>query len=255
MATVTAHRELTVTKMVTASRDWAVTWAVIELWPSRDWVVIILKMPWLSCDLPVTELWPSRDLSCDLAITELCSAAEKAKSWVAQWTTHDWWLGDPSQFWVVRQLYTETIKNQLKNWSKRANRYSRFIQTQVHRHTDGFVQDCSLSGALAMEILQSCAKPWIWYLRSCLSTFLPKYFFQNTKNSLFAKRTIHGRTLGRPLDSWVAFGDRATVFQQHWLWPLLAVTELWSLGPGAVTTVSSRWAHGDHLFSHGMSRN
>ena len=111
MATVTAHRELTVTKMVTASRDWAVTWAVIELWPSRDWVVIILKMPWLSCDLPVTELWPSRDLSCDLAITELCSAAEKAKSWVAQWTTHDWWLGDPSQFWVVRQLYTETIKS------------------------------------------------------------------------------------------------------------------------------------------------
>ena len=29
LATVTAHGELTVTKMVTASRDWAVTWAVI----------------------------------------------------------------------------------------------------------------------------------------------------------------------------------------------------------------------------------
>ena len=52
LATVTAHRELTVsspwahreftvTKMVPASRDWAVTWAVIELWPSRDWAVII----------------------------------------------------------------------------------------------------------------------------------------------------------------------------------------------------------------------
>ena len=80
MATVTAHRELTVTKMVTASRDWAVTWAVIALWPSRDWAVIILKMPavtspWLSCDIAVTELWPSRDwavtspwLSCDLAV-------------------------------------------------------------------------------------------------------------------------------------------------------------------------------------------
>ena len=69
-----AHGELTVTKMVTASRDWAVTWAVIELWPSRDWAVIILKMPWLSCDLASTELWPSRDwavtspwLSCDLS--------------------------------------------------------------------------------------------------------------------------------------------------------------------------------------------
>ena len=68
------HRELAVTKMVTASRDWAMTWAVIELWPSRDWAVIILRMLWLSCDLAVTELWPSRDwavtspwLSCDLS--------------------------------------------------------------------------------------------------------------------------------------------------------------------------------------------
>ena len=74
LATVTAHRVLTVTKMVPASHDWAVTWAVIELWPSRDWAVIILKMPWLSYDLAVTELWPSRDwavtspwLSCDLS--------------------------------------------------------------------------------------------------------------------------------------------------------------------------------------------
>ena len=54
LATVTAHRELTVTKMVTASRDWAVTWAVIELWPSRDWAVIILKMLTASCDLVIT---------------------------------------------------------------------------------------------------------------------------------------------------------------------------------------------------------
>ena len=53
------------------------------------------------------------------------------------------------------------------------------------------------------------------HLRSCLSTFLPKYFLQNIKNLLVAKRTIHGRTLGCPLDSWVAIGNRATVFQQH----------------------------------------
>ena len=50
LATVTADGELTVTKLVTASRDWAVTWAVIELWPSRDWAVIA-----------VIELWPHRD--------------------------------------------------------------------------------------------------------------------------------------------------------------------------------------------------
>ena len=45
-----AHRERTVTKMVTASRDWAVTWAVIELWPRRD-----------HTEDAVIELWPRRD--------------------------------------------------------------------------------------------------------------------------------------------------------------------------------------------------
>ena len=61
LATMTAHRdrELTVTKMVTASRDWAVTWAVIE--------------PWLSCDHTedtMIELWPTTKpwLSCDWAV-------------------------------------------------------------------------------------------------------------------------------------------------------------------------------------------
>ena len=73
LATMTAHCELTVTKMVTASCDWAVTWAVIELWPNRDWVVIILKMPWLSCDLAVTELWPL------LAVTEPWSLGPQSR--------------------------------------------------------------------------------------------------------------------------------------------------------------------------------
>ena len=72
LATVTAHGELTVssrwvhgehtvTKMVTASRDWAVTWVVIELWPSRDWTVIAVIELWPRRDLAVTELWPRRD--------------------------------------------------------------------------------------------------------------------------------------------------------------------------------------------------
>ena len=47
--------------MVTASRDWAVTWAVIELWHSRDRCDWAVTSPWLSCDLAVTELWPRRD--------------------------------------------------------------------------------------------------------------------------------------------------------------------------------------------------
>ena len=50
-----------------------------------------------------------------------------------------------------------------------------------------------------------------------LSTFILKHFLQKLKNPLVDKRTIYGRTLCRPLDSWVAFGDRATVFQHHCL--------------------------------------
>ena len=52
---------LTVTKMVTARHDWAVTWAVIELWPSRDHTEDAVIELWPRRDLAVTELWPSRD--------------------------------------------------------------------------------------------------------------------------------------------------------------------------------------------------
>ena len=34
---------------------------------------------------------------------------------------------------------------------------------QSIQNIDGFVQDCGDSNALALELLQSCAKPWIWY--------------------------------------------------------------------------------------------
>ena len=53
------------------------------------------------------------------------------------------------------------------------------------------------------------------HLWNRLSTFISKHFLQNLKNPLVAKGTIYGRTLGPPVDSWVTFGDRATVFQQH----------------------------------------
>ena len=45
----------------------AVTWAVIELWPSHDWAVIAVIELWSCCVWGVTELWPS----CDWAVTEL----------------------------------------------------------------------------------------------------------------------------------------------------------------------------------------
>ena len=88
------YRELTMTKMVTASSDWAVTWAVIELWPSTDWAVIILKMLWLSCDLTVTELWPSRDWAVTspwplLAVTELWSLVPELWPLWSPWSHGD----------------------------------------------------------------------------------------------------------------------------------------------------------------------
>ena len=64
------------------------------------------------------------------------------------------------------------------------------------------------------------------HLWNCVSTFITKHFLQNLKNSLVAKRTIYGRTLGRPVDWWVAYGDRATVFQQHWTWLTFGHTPL-----------------------------
>ena len=70
--------------MVTASRDWAMTWAVIELWPSRDWAV---TSPWLSCDLAVTELWPS------LAVTEPWSLGPGAVTTVVT-VSSTWAHGD-----------------------------------------------------------------------------------------------------------------------------------------------------------------
>ena len=72
LATVTAHRELTVISpwpkwsQPAVTEPWPGPWlscdlAVIEPWSywiCRDWAV---TSPWLSCDLALTELWPSRD--------------------------------------------------------------------------------------------------------------------------------------------------------------------------------------------------
>ena len=105
LATVTAHAELTVTKMVTASRERAETWAVIEQWPSCDWAVIILKRPWLSCDIAVTDLWPCRDWAVTsqwplLAVTEPWSLGPRAVTTVVtvtiyflmgQYQSHTYW--------------------------------------------------------------------------------------------------------------------------------------------------------------------
>ena len=39
--------------------------------------------------------------------------------------------------------------------------------------------------------------------------------FHSKSNEFIGRRTDHGKKLSRPVDLWVAFGDRATAFKQH----------------------------------------
>ena len=45
---------------------------------------------------------------------------------------------------------------------KQAPGGSQLTQATIYMYIDNSVQDCSISSALAMEILQSCAKPSIY---------------------------------------------------------------------------------------------
>ena len=97
---------------------------------------------------------------------------------LARLTDHlyGWWVGGPSQFWVVHQS--------IICWDQATN-------------------NNGLNGPNAVLILLrhngNLIAVQLWNL---LSTFIPKHFLQNLKNPLVAKRTIFCRTLGRPMYSW-----------------------------------------------------
>ena len=81
-------------------------------------------------------------------------------------TDHPWFMVG----WSVSVLGGLSVNNlmrswsQLTNWSKWVNRNPCFYSgTSTNRHIDDLVQDCSISCALAMEILQYSVKPWISY--------------------------------------------------------------------------------------------
>ena len=88
----------------------------------------------------------------------------------------DGWVVRLSSGWSVNNILRPW--NQLKNWPKISQSvFSLYSDTGTNRHTNGFVQDCSISSVLAMEILQSCAKPWIWY--QCICRVVRPLFLRN----------------------------------------------------------------------------
>ena len=52
-----------------------------------------------------------------------------------------------------------------------------------NRHVDGLVQNCSIPIALAMEILQSCTKPFISYLHGNVITNTACEHFSDSLNA------------------------------------------------------------------------
>ena len=67
-------------------------------------------------------------------------------------------------------------------------------------------------------------------------------------NLSVAKRTALRATMGRPLRLWVAFGDRATIFGQHWLTLAPISSSLHSGGGGGNGGPGVKWGGGREAF-------
>ena len=119
-----------------------------------------------------------------------CSS-ENAKSWLAWQTTYGWWLGGPSQFWVVHQS--------IICWGHATNQNGPNGVRILLRHNGHFISV---------------------HLWNRLSTFILKFFICKNKESIVSPNgpSMVGPWVA-PVDSWVTFGDRANVFQQHCHWP------------------------------------
>ena len=66
-------------------------------------------------------------------------------------------------------------------WLDNSKLSRRIIVVQVKLYIDGFVQDCSISSVLAMELLQSCSEPSIfgWYKNKTWSVFYESFTKSN----------------------------------------------------------------------------
>ena len=99
----------------------------------------------------------------------------------------------------------------------------------------------------------------IWYQCICgivSPLFILKHFLQNLTNPLVAKRTIYGRTLGRPVDWCVALGDRIAAALDHYqnghTTLVKTATLLWSKRPHKLGSYQKRphciWSKWPHSF-------
>ena len=176
----------------------------------------------------------------------VCSAVQNRNSWVAQRTIHDGSLDGPCNFWVVRIWCDQKWKwnnnivihvcylfstNNKKAW----HWYFKLSYRLVTRQ-----QGCQATPAIFQSTCLECFKTQPHKLESSrdirdLKIRRLSYNLVNIGpvsmslmwkgvsetyfgNSSVAKRTTLPATMGRPLGLWVAFGDRATVFGQHWVW-------------------------------------
>ena len=128
-------------------------------------------------------------------------------------TDHPWlmveWsvsvLGGPSIIYWDHEMI-KSIKELVKI---RQSVFTLYSDTSTNRHTDGFLQDCSIYSALAMEILQSCCvKPWIWYQCIC-GVVCPL-----SSEIFFAK---HKEFIGHQTDHpWLDLGSAVGFMGRNW---------------------------------------
>ena len=79
-------------------------------------------------------------------------------SQIRQGWLHHWHWGshvDDSEV-MLKDMDKKSVPNHIKH---------------LKAYFDGLVQDCSISIALAMEILQSCTKPSIWHMHLILEAY------------------------------------------------------------------------------------
>ena len=87
----------------------------------------------------------------------------------------------------------------------------------MHEDIDGLVPDCSNSSALAMELLQSCTKPSIWFsisIKSARWCFSGASFIMDLLSTILPTK-LDGSHFGMMMsDAWKTYGHASTFSHQ-----------------------------------------